>query len=256
MEQALKQRLVGALVITALAAIFVPMFFEDSTDESRREIDQSDLAIPAAPEQNFNEDNPIPQSPTQVLHAYENETVAASATEEQKNNGETVIEEFGGQAAQKTDAQLEQPLAQAEETATPDEQQAPYSPPPAPEPITAEKSRVVTATPKLPPKPPTVKNIAPQLKQPATLSESPANAQGLKRWVVQLGSFSKKDNADVLVTKLRAQGFNAYNDSIQVAGKGTMYRVRIGPELDKKRALAMQKKLQQLNNSNSILLAE
>ncbi len=47
MNQELKQRLVGAVVITALAAIFVPMLFDDPVDETGRKINE--LKIPELP---------------------------------------------------------------------------------------------------------------------------------------------------------------------------------------------------------------
>jgi DedD protein len=48
MDQALKQRLVGAIVITALAAIFVPMLFDDPVNQSSQQINA--LEIPPLPE--------------------------------------------------------------------------------------------------------------------------------------------------------------------------------------------------------------
>ncbi len=48
MDQALKQRLVGAIVITALAAIFVPMLFDDPVNQSSQQINA--LTIPPLPE--------------------------------------------------------------------------------------------------------------------------------------------------------------------------------------------------------------
>ena len=47
MDQELKQRLIGAAVITALAAIFVPMLFDDPIDESGKSINE--LKIPELP---------------------------------------------------------------------------------------------------------------------------------------------------------------------------------------------------------------
>ena len=47
MDQTLKQRLVGAVVLTALAAIFVPMLFDDPVDETGRKINE--LKIPELP---------------------------------------------------------------------------------------------------------------------------------------------------------------------------------------------------------------
>jgi DedD protein len=48
MDLELKQRLVGAVVITALAAIFVPMLFDDPVDQTGQQINE--LTIPSLPE--------------------------------------------------------------------------------------------------------------------------------------------------------------------------------------------------------------
>ncbi len=47
MDQDLKQRLVGAVVITSIAAIFLPMLFDDPIDDSEKLV--SELSIPAIP---------------------------------------------------------------------------------------------------------------------------------------------------------------------------------------------------------------
>lgn len=67
MDQELKQRLVGAIVITALAAIFVPMLFDDPVDETGKRINE--LEIPPMPErladsQSFN----MPESREEVIN--------------------------------------------------------------------------------------------------------------------------------------------------------------------------------------------
>ncbi|RUM53478.1 MAG: hypothetical protein DSY87_03555 [Methylococcus sp.] len=57
----------------------------------------------------------------------------------------------------------------------------------------------------------------------------------LTAWVIQVGSFSKAENANRLRDKLRHAGFPAYVES----GNGTastLFRVRVGPELDQDRA--------------------
>ena len=47
MEHELKQRLIGAVVVTALAAIFIPMLFDDPVDTSGKTV--TELTIPQAP---------------------------------------------------------------------------------------------------------------------------------------------------------------------------------------------------------------
>ena len=52
MDSALKQRLLGAAVLIALAIIFVPMFFSGTPPKTDGTTTQS-LNIPPAPERNF-----------------------------------------------------------------------------------------------------------------------------------------------------------------------------------------------------------
>jgi len=54
----------------------------------------------------------------------------------------------------------------------------------------------------------------------------------LVRWVVQVGSFASAESADALVAKLRLTGFTAFSEPVSAAGK-TVYKVRIGPEIDR-----------------------
>ncbi len=66
-------------------------------------------------------------------------------------------------------------------------------------------------------------------------------------WVVQVGSFSSSKNALALRDKLRAKGYRTFVESIN-ATSGKMYRVRVGPELDKSKIETAQKKLKQKEN--------
>ncbi len=66
-------------------------------------------------------------------------------------------------------------------------------------------------------------------------------------WVVQVGSFSSSKNALALRDKLRVKGYRTFVESIN-ATSGKMYRVRVGPELDKSKIETAQKKLKQKEN--------
>ena len=67
-----------------------------------------------------------------------------------------------------------------------------------------------------------------------------------KAWAVQLGSFSRRENALALQKKLRKNNFAAFVEFIKNR-KGGVYRVRIGPEVKREKAekilQAVQKKL-------------
>ncbi len=86
--------------------------------------------------------------------------------------------------------------------------------------------------------------------QEAAGAETPAgevaDGAGLTGWVVQVGSFSRK-NADKLNDKLRTAGYRAYVvDEPVTAGDGAMlYRVRVGPEALRSEALKLKTELKQ-----------
>jgi DedD protein len=76
----------------------------------------------------------------------------------------------------------------------------------------------------------------------------------LVRWYIQIGSFSKRENAMSLWESLREQGLPASLDTVQT-DKGTSYRLRVGPELDGKKAAAMKARLDK-QNIKAILVSE
>lgn len=61
-------------------------------------------------------------------------------------------------------------------------------------------------------------------------------------WVVQLGSFSSEQNAWALRDKLRNKGYHAFVERVSEGNK-MVIRVRIGPELQRAKAEAVQQKL-------------
>lgn len=85
MEQSLKQRLLGVVVVTALAAIFVPMLFDDPVDGSDSAI--SELTIPPSPVAEITaEIEPPPESAAQVLQLPEPDYVMAEEELEEINS--------------------------------------------------------------------------------------------------------------------------------------------------------------------------
>jgi len=81
----------------------------------------------------------------------------------------------------------------------------------------------------------------------ATAREKPAErkpqpSKGPRAWVLQVASFSSRKNADQLVKRLRAKKFPAYQERATVDQK-PVFRVRIGPEVDRKLAEKMLKRV-------------
>jgi cell division septation protein DedD len=86
---------------------------------------------------------------------------------------------------------------------------------------------------------PRVLDLRPDESAPVTTPSDP-----LVRWVVQVGSFGAADGADALVAKLRAAGLPAFSEQVSSAA-GTAFKVRVGPEISRERAVELMRRLKQ-----------
>ncbi|MCK9396944.1 MAG: SPOR domain-containing protein, partial [Methylobacter sp.] len=98
------------------------------------------------------------------------------------------------------------------------------------------------------------KSLAAAVAEAKKPEAAPKANTKLVRWYIQLGSFSKKENAMSLWDSLREQGVPASLDTVET-DKGTAYRLRVGPELDGKKAAAMKLRLDK-QNIKAILISE
>ena len=71
-------------------------------------------------------------------------------------------------------------------------------------------------------------------------------------WIVQLGSFSRPENAERLVKQLKAKHYDAFV-SRTGAGVKTRYRVRVGPEKERAQAQALAERLKREGQQVSII---
>jgi DedD protein len=171
LDKAYKQRMVGALVLVAVAVIFLPMLF--SRQDEARHVQVDAPAAPQAPAMspvkvdpvNVPEQQPLPQEPI-------------PSDEELAPNRQAPS----------------MPIAPA--PSKPVTQNAPVAkatPAPAP----AAKATPAPA--------------APAAAPAAAAADSRVDANGLSvSWSVQLASLSNRANADNLQKTLRTQGYNAY----------------------------------------------
>jgi len=72
-------------------------------------------------------------------------------------------------------------------------------------------------------------------------------------WAVQVGSFSQVDNARKLEVKLRDAGFAAFVEAVANPG-GTLYRVRVGPLLDKSEAAALADRIKEKTGMEGLVV--
>ena len=68
-------------------------------------------------------------------------------------------------------------------------------------------------------------------------------ARSNQAWLLQVGSFSQRKNAEALRDKLTRSGYRAFVTQGKSGGK-TISRVRIGPELLRPNADKLRKKLE------------
>lgn len=252
-DDKLKNRLAGTAVVTVLAVIFLPMLFEDSVQKKGQVV--SELGIPRKPQ-----DSPlltaaiVPDKSAEVVE--KPKTVVPSASE----TAESIPNEAKKGTVEPETATLSPP---EKESATVEEE----SPAAVKKKITknAEEHEDFTVAEEKPKKPvkKAAKSELPILAEeqgdkkaePKTLP-SLDSATEKRRWMIQVVSLTDEAKANAFRDKLRAQGFPATIDSKWLKGKGRVYRLKVGPELDAEKAKAMKNKINQLNNVNSIAIAE
>lgn len=170
LDNVYKQRMVGALVLVALAVIFLPMLFS-------REDEQRHVAVDAPP---------VPQ---------------ASAMPQVQVEPVVVPEP---KALPQEPVPVEEPVVQQVAPSMPI---APSAPAVAPAPVVASKP-VPKPAPAPVPAPAPAQPIA-AAKPDTSQSRIDANGLSVS-WSVQLASLSSRESAENLQKTLRSQGYNAY----------------------------------------------
>ncbi len=173
LDKGLKQRVVGALVLLALAVIFLPMLFSREDD-----VRQVVVEAPVMPKP--------PAMPTVEVQPTE-------VPEPQAEDAENGVPPAETAAAQAPSAPIASSPAQQSQSA---QSKAPAPQPVAPKPAApAQQPAQASAAPAAP------------AQQPAQRLDS--NNLPVS-WSVQLASLSNRARADELQKSLRSQGYNAY----------------------------------------------
>lgn len=205
LDNKFKQRVVGALVLIALAIIFLPMLF--SRPDENRQVRVDPPAAPSMPVTQPLQVDPVPVPQPQALP-----------------NDQTTVNNAAPNTPVPASGPGNSPVAQVTPSAP--VTSAP-STPIAPAPPTAMKP---AAAPK-----PVAVNTAKPATPPVAAAPAPTkriDANGLpESWSVQLASLSTRANADSLQKTLRTQGYNAYVRSAD--GKNRVY---VGPVVQRSEA--------------------
>lgn len=217
LDKAYKQRMVGALVLIAIAVIFLPMLFSRQDEARHVQVD-----APAAP-----------QAPA----AAQIKVDPVAVPEQQPLPQEPVpSDEELAQPTQPVNQQPpSMPIAPAPTKPAPQSKPAPAAKPAAPAPAPAPANATVPA-PAAPP----------ALAQ----DTNRVDANGLSiTWAVQVASLSNRANADALQKTLRTQGYNAY-----IRTSDGVNRVFVGPLIERAEADRLRDQLDKQQKLKGIVV--
>jgi DedD protein len=208
-----KERLTGAIILVALIVLLVPELLSGPVRSATR------AATPAS----SSEEPPLRSYTINLTDDAHGRAGAAAA------NGP------------------QQPAPLAQSTAPAPDTAEPASAPAAPQ----EAGSAASVPPPLAP-PPAAKNPPPAPPPSASIASPSAPAAGdAGGWMVQLGSFASRGNAEHLAQKVHAQGFAV---SVSQGSSGRrLYRVRVGPARDRAAAAQLEQKLRASGHSGSIV---
>ena len=217
MEERLKQRLVGAVVLVSLAVVFVPILFDMSLDTDGETSADPISRIPERPQVGF-------ESPASGTLATP-QTPRLDA-ELERERGRNASGTDAGERAVHSEAPVAGTTASAPGASGP-APRADASGKPASGPSSGGPSVASTGS-------------APAKKQPTDKPVAGTAAAG--GWIVQLGSFVKSENALALRKRLQAEGYPAFVESGSSA-RGNVSRVFVGPMTDREQAKISAAKL-------------
>ncbi len=206
MSTQVKQRIIGGLVLLALLAIFLPLFF--SNPHPSAALLKPAPNAPSAPRVEL-------QLPRVADKAEQNDSMDQLAAK--------LINDNPDQAAQI-------PAAVKDEA-------APVSATPKVAPSQVPM-KVAVKKQALPPV------VSAKTKTAATVVQHYHQLVKTKAWVVQLASFSNQSNAKRLMSKLRASGYKVYVRQQKTSSGRKVHQVLVGPEISHQRIQEVQKKLQ------------
>jgi DedD protein len=207
MDIALKQRLVGATVLIALAVVVLPMLLGGRPEEGSEETQTIELP-PQPSELNFE---------TRRFPVGETPRAAQVARDE------------GGRDVANGDLPLPQPETDAQPKSEPESL-------PEPGAVTHVEVKPRDFEDALPQEaaPPAAAQQEParaaqdEAPAPPVSAANPTPAAGGGRYVVQVASFGSIGNASRLAETLRGSGYSVLSDTVR-ADVGTLHRVRVGP---------------------------
>lgn len=227
MEQQLKERLVGASVLVAIGMLVIPALLDGPDPSSPVKVG---LAGPG--------DDGREKTHQIRLDVPKESRETPSSGRISRATGDPVT----------TPARLPSPQPAEQARARPEENEAEQaSPEPSSQqPSSQQQTRVVSVDGR-PTGAPSTAPARPAKAPPVAASPAPAGS-----WSVQVGSFSRKENAERLAGDLRSKGYEVSVSRVDRAG-GAMHRVRVGPVADREAAVALAGRLKAAGQSGTVV---
>lgn len=219
METPVKQRLIGALVLALVAILFLPMLLKP--DVKAPDVSEVPLDMPKAPESEF-ETRDLP------LNVPAGKTPAGGVLGVPKSPVDDSLE-----------SPESNPSIATTDTSVPTIAVPVTTPAETPKLVEVKPAVATTAKPPVAEKPVDVKQ--PEIK-PAEVKPA-AVAAG--NFTITIGSFTKLDSANALVSRLKAQKLPVLTEKISVDGKPAL-KIRIGPYADRASAEAARLKADEI----------
>lgn len=209
MDDALRQRLVGAAVIIALLVIFLPMLLDSPQDSGKTQ--ELDLSIPPRAEPGM-ETRRLPLDPAMTAPPVASDSRPADS-----------VSPLPADSGTSTPPPRPTPAASVPPAAS---APAPAAPAPAPVATPTPPASAPSAPPTPVPAPRPTPAAATPAPSPATAAPTPS-ASG--RFLAQFGSYAERNNADTLVRDLAKVGIAADIETLSGGGGRSLHRVRSKP---------------------------
>lgn len=178
MELAFKQRMLGAIFILSLGVILIPVLFDTPHVETKNAIHKPQ--VPDMPDTaSVNEINYIFND----LESNFNQATVTSAEQKPVEHSSVAVAQVESEPMTSSSVLIEPVLDQQSPVTEPDNVQVPIEKP---------------------------KPHAPALAKTSVAAVSKTLDKATGEWTIQLGAFSSRQNASVLLKKLTRQGFESY----------------------------------------------
>lgn len=206
-EQTIKQRLIGAIVLVALAVIFLPSILGQKNE--RKTFSSKVPQIKALPSDQSKNDSSSENLAKPSTSSLQDSTQSSDDVRTRANKASNDVVSDSIKSESNSDTGVRQ-VADKKKTGTESSSSAQDE--------SAQPATGISAN----------GEKTEQNEEPSLFTRD--------SWVIQVGSFSSHANAEILSKRLEEQGMKSFVRPVDLKDKQLLYRVFVGPFLDKQQA--------------------